>query len=66
VGASVGLDKGATGKNNLPLPGIEPESPSRPLLSQTLHLLSYLGAAPTITMNIKTYKGKFSCLSSRV
>jgi hypothetical protein len=31
-------------KNLLPLPGIEPGSPSRPACSQTLYSLSYLSA----------------------
>jgi hypothetical protein len=32
-----GLDTEARGKNPLPLPGIEPRSPGRPVRRQTLH-----------------------------
>jgi hypothetical protein len=39
-----GLDTEVTGKILLPLPGIEPRSPGRPVCSQTLYWLSYLGS----------------------
>jgi hypothetical protein len=41
VGLRSGLDTEARGKILLPLPGIEPRSPVRPVRSQTLHCLSY-------------------------
>jgi hypothetical protein len=37
VGPRPGLDTGVRGKNPLPLPGIEPRSPGRPVRSQTLY-----------------------------
>jgi hypothetical protein len=36
VGLRAGLDTEVRGKNLLPLPGIEPRSPGRPVHSQTL------------------------------
>jgi hypothetical protein len=43
VGLRVGLVTEVRGKIILPLPGIEPRSPSRPVRSQTLYRLSYPG-----------------------
>jgi hypothetical protein len=37
VGLRAGLDTEVTGKSSLPLPGIEPRSPGRPVRSQTLY-----------------------------
>jgi hypothetical protein len=37
VGPRASLDTEARGKNLLPLPGIEPQSPGRPVRSQTLY-----------------------------
>jgi hypothetical protein len=34
------------GKNLLPLPGIEPRAPYRPVRSQTLYWMNYLGCRP--------------------
>jgi hypothetical protein len=53
VGTRVGLETEATGKILLPLPGIEPRSPSRPVCSQTLYWLSYPAHA------ILCYSGMF-------
>jgi hypothetical protein len=44
VGPRAGLDTEATGKILLPLPGIEPRPPGRPVRSQTLYGLSYPGS----------------------
>jgi hypothetical protein len=41
VGPRPGLDTEASGKILLPLQGIEPRSPGRPVCSQTLYRLSY-------------------------
>jgi hypothetical protein len=41
VGPRAGLDTEVGGKNPLPLSGIEPRSPGRPVRSQTLYWLSY-------------------------
>jgi hypothetical protein len=41
VGPRAGLDTEVRGKILLPLPGIEPRSPGRPVHNQTLYLLSY-------------------------
>jgi hypothetical protein len=44
VDPRAGLDTEAKGKILLPLPGIEPQSPARPVRSQTLYWLSYPGS----------------------
>jgi hypothetical protein len=44
VGPRAGLDTEARGKMLLPVPGIEPRSPGRPVRSQTLYWLSYPGS----------------------
>jgi hypothetical protein len=44
VGSRASLDADVRGKILSPLPGIEPWSPGRPVLSQTLYFLSYLGS----------------------
>jgi hypothetical protein len=41
VGPRAGLDTEDRGKARLPLPGIKPRSPGRPVRSQTLYWLSY-------------------------
>jgi hypothetical protein len=41
VGPRAGLDTEVRGKILLPLPGIEPRSPGRPVRNQTLYWLSY-------------------------
>jgi hypothetical protein len=43
-GHRAGLDTDVRGKIILPLPGIKPRSPSRPVRSQTLYWLSYLAS----------------------
>jgi hypothetical protein len=49
VDPRAGLDKEDRGKNPLPLPGIEPRSPGRPVRSQTLYCLSYPAPIPLNT-----------------
>jgi hypothetical protein len=45
VGPRADVDTEVTGKNPLPLPGIEPRPPGRPARSQTLYRLSYPGCS---------------------
>jgi hypothetical protein len=52
VSSRVGLDTEARGKILLPLSGIEPLSPSRPVSSQTLYSLSYPGSHNVVVWNI--------------
>jgi hypothetical protein len=54
VGPRTDLDTEARGKILPPLPGIEPRSPGRPALSQTLYWLSYPGSSPGIIRVIKS------------
>jgi hypothetical protein len=48
VGPRAGLDTEVRGKILLPLPGIEPRSPSRPVRSQTLYCATRLTCECTL------------------
>jgi hypothetical protein len=53
VGPRACLDTEARGKNTLPLAGIEPRLPGRPVSRQTLYCLSYPGPTPC-SKNLKS------------
>jgi hypothetical protein len=55
VGPRAGLAAKARGKFILPLPGIEPQSPRRPVRGQTLYWLSYPGSNLCIFTTAITY-----------
>jgi hypothetical protein len=64
VGPRTGLDTEFRGRILLPLLGIEPQSPGRPALSQTLYWLSYTSCRPSIYLKCKTQRPSFIHITS--
>jgi hypothetical protein len=56
VGLRAGLDTEARGKILSPLAGIEPQSPSCPVRSQTLYWLSYPAHTGSLVILLKVWK----------
>jgi hypothetical protein len=65
VGPRADLDTDVRGNNHLPLPGIEPRSPGRPVRSQTLYWLSYIGCSKVLVLTINCGRAMAQVVSRR-